>query len=885
MTKLQSPFRLALRRRARLDVEEEFAFHIEMRTNELVAQGWSHANARTEAERQFGDLEDAKQFCGKTDERRESRTMNRELLQEVRQDVSFAMRALRRAPAFSIVAILTLALGIGANTAIFSVVRGILLKPLPFQKPSELVMVTPTVNGQNWIWSPANLRDVQEQSKTFTSIAAMESRSAVLTNQGSPAQLRAFSVSADFFPLLGLRAVRGRLSFTAEESAFQGRKAVIMIESLWRTRFGSDTTLIGRNITIDNEAFQVVGIAPNDAIYPANTDLWFPFSYNPADLIDNRGSVFLRAIARVKPGVPLETATADVRDIAQQLAKQYPDVNGGLSAKVVLLSDTIVGDIKRPLWILLGGVAFVLLIACANVANLLLVRSVARESELAVRTALGAGRGRLVRQLATESLLLSVIAGAIGLALAAIGTKVLLQMAPSSLPRIGFVRVDSAVLLFTLTVSLLTSVIFGLLPSRQSVRPDVARTLREGTRGAGMQRASHHARRVLVVVELALSVMLLAGAGLLIKSFERLTSVDPGFRTDHSMSFSILLPEAKYPDDDTQRVLMTAMTERLRALGSVDHVSAATGMPLTPFVRIFAFSVAGRVYKSVADWSSIEVRVATPDYLATMEIPVIRGRGFTETDRKGGVGALLITESGAKKFFPDEDPIGRHITTGWGRRGIGTLTGEIVGVVGDFKQLSLADKPHPMLYAAYDQWPVRSFNVVVHSQRDFTGISREAAKAVHEIDPDLALSDVKSLDDVYAESVAQPRFYMLLLTVFAALALILSSVGVYGVIAYLVGQRTREIGIRVALGASRLNVIRLVAREGLTMTLLGISVGLGGAFGLSRLMQALLFETAPTDVSTYALVVVLLALVATAACLVPALRASRIDPVLAIRAE
>lgn len=885
MSPVRSPFRLALRRRARLDVDEEFTFHIEMRTNELIAQGWSHDDALHEAKRQFGDLDDAREFCGNTDERRESRNMNREWLQEIRQDITFAVRSLRRAPAFSIVAVLTLALGIGANTAIFSVVRGILLRPLPFEKPSELVMVTPTVNGQNWIWSPANLRDIQQQSQTFSSIAVIESRSAVLTNQGSPTQLRASVVSHDFFQILGLRPVRGRLSFSADEAAFQGTRAVIMIESLWRTRFGSDTTVVGRTITLDNESFQVVGIAPNDAIYPAKTDLWFPFSYNPADLIDNRGAVFLKAVARLKPGVPLETASADVRGVAQRLATQYPDVNRGLSAKVILLSDTIVGDIKRPLWILLGGVAFVLLIACANVANLLLVRSVSREGELAVRTALGAGRGRLIRQLATESMVLSTIGGVIGLALAAIGTRLLLQMAPSTLPRLDFVRIDSMVLLFTLAVSLLTGVVFGLLPSRQSTRPDIARTLREGGRGSGMRRAGHHARRLLVVVELALSVMLLAGAGLLIRSFERLTSVDPGFRTDHATSFAIVLPEAKYRDRNAQRVLMTSMTERLRALGGVEHIGAATGMPLTAFGSIFAFSVRGRVYKSVADWPSIEVRVATPDYLATMEIPVIKGRGFTDADRSGSPGALLITESGAKNFFPNEDPIGKHITTGWGRRGIGILEGEIVGVVGDFKQVSLADKPRPLFYAAYDQWPVHSFNVVIRSSRDFGAVSREAAAAIHEIDPDLALSNVKSLDDVYAESVAQPRFYMLLLTVFSVLALILSAIGVYGVIAYLVGQRTREIGIRVALGASRTNVIRLVAREGLTMTIVGIAVGLAGAFGLSRLMQALLFETAPTDASTYALVASLLALVATVASLVPAVRAARIDPVLAIRAE
>ncbi|MEP6835294.1 MAG: FtsX-like permease family protein, partial [Gemmatimonas sp.] len=513
-----------------------------------------------------------------------------------------------------------------------------------------------------------------------------------------------------------------------------------------------------------------------------------------------------------------------------------------------------------------------------------LVRSVSREGELAVRTALGAGRGRLVRQLATESVVLSVIGGVVGLAIASVGTKLLVRMAPATLPRLDSIQIDSAVLAFTSVLSLVTGLAFGLLPSRTSTRPDIASTLREGGRGSGMRRSSHRARRLLVVVELALSVMLLAGAGLLIKSFERLTSVDPGFRTDHAVSFAISLPAVKYKSDEQLSTFVTSMLDRVRALGGVQKAGAAMGMPLTPFGMTFTFSVSGRVYKSPADQPSAEVRVATPDYLATMTIPTLKGRGFNATDRRGAARAFLITESAVKQFFPNENPIGKHITLGW-NRDAGDLDGDVVGVVGDIKQTSLADKPLPQFYVAYDQWPVRSFNVVIRSARNLSSVARDAATAIHEIDPDLAVSSVKSLDDVFAESVAQPRFYMMLLTVFAVLALVLSSVGIYGVIAYLVGQRTREIGIRVALGASRGNVMRLVAREGLSMTAIGVTAGLVGAIALSRLMQALLFETAPTDVWTFVEVVALLSLVAIVASLVPALRAARIDPVLAIRAE
>jgi predicted permease len=878
-------FRLPVRRSPDADVEEEFAFHLDMRTRELIDQGWSPAAARREARRQFGNLEEARAYCRQRDYRRGQRHMRKELLGELRQDLSFAVRALRRAPAFTIVAVLTLALGIGANTAIFSVVRGILLRPLPFEDPEKLVIVPAVLKGRHQpSVSPANAYDWRDQNRSFTSLAVVDDRSAVLTGSGDPEQLRGADVSADLFGILGVKPLRGRSVFTPEEADWPGAKSVIISETLWRTRFGSDSSLIGQSLTLDNERYQVVGVVPAASAYPSGAMLWFPFTFDPAQLARSRGAWYLRVIARLKPGVTLEQANHDMAVIGRRLEQAYPDNNTGLGVAVVPLREWITGSLTTPLFVLLGGVGFVLLIACANVANLLLVRGVARSGELAVRAAMGAGRGRLMRQLVTESLVLSAVGAAGGLALAAIGTRLLVKAAPASIPRLDAVQVDGLVLGFTLLVAALTGVLFGILPARLVVRPDLARTLREGGR-SGMQRAGgNRARAALVVAEVALSVMLLAGAGLLIRSFTRLMDVDPGFRTEGSVSFAVSLPDAKYAEPERQAVFVSTLLERLRAIPGVQSAGAGLGMPLTSFSFNFSFNVAGRPPAGPGEGASSEVRIATPDYFPAMGIPIVRGRGFTADDRAGGQRVLLLTETAAQRFFPREDPLGKHVTFGWGRKGQ-RLAGEIVGVVGDVKQSSLANATLPQFWAVFDQWPVSWPTIVLHSTRDLDAIVADARLVVRELDPDLALSQVKTLDTIVAESVAQPRFYMVLLVAFAAVALVLSGIGIYGVIAYLVGQRSREIGIRIALGASRGRVMRMVVREGTLMTAAGIGLGLMGALALTRLMGALLFGVAATDPATYAAVTVLLAAVALAACCLPALRAARVDPAQTMRAE
>jgi predicted permease len=866
------------------DVHDELAFHLEMRTTELIASGLSPEAARAEALRQFGDLGDATTYCRRTDERREKRIMRTEWLAALRQDLGFALRTLRRSPGFTIVAALTLALGIGANTAIFSVVRGILLLPLPFRDPGQLVMVPAISGGSRSAVSPANAYDWRDQNRSFIGMAVSTSHGAVITGNGDPERLRGFDVGPDLFRILGVDPLRGRLVFTADEERWEGPKAVLVNETLWRTRFGSSATLVGSLITLDNERYQVIGIVPAAAAWPAAALLWFPFSYDPATLAQSRGAVYLNVIARLKPGVTRAAAEADMRNITRRLATQYPDANTGVGAAVVPLQEWITGNLRTPLLVLLGGVGFVLLIACANVANLLLVRGVSRGPELAVRTALGAGRGRLLRQLVTEGVVLAVGGGVAATALATVATKLLVRAAPANTPRLDSVHVDATVLVLTMLVAAVIGVLFGLIPARQILRPDLATSLREGGRTGGGRVSSHAARRALVVAEVALSVMLLAGAGLLIRSFNRLTNVDPGFRTDHSISFALSLPQAKYTSPELQNGFMNQLADRLQALPGVQASGAALGLPLTNFGFDFTFDIAGRPPLKPEDQQSAEVRVATPGYFAAMGIPIIKGRGIKVTDRPGTPGAIVITQTAARQFFPHEDPIGKHLSIGWGPPGHG-VEGDIVGVAGDVKQSSLANVTNPQFWIPYAQRPVTSFTVVLHTTRDPQLVVTSVRHAVHDLDPDLAIAQVKTLDQVLAESVAQPRFYMTLLTAFALVALVLSAIGIYGVIAYLVGQRSREIGIRMALGAAPGNVVAMIVREGAVMIAIGLAIGIAGALALTRLMSALLFNTSSTDPITYGAVVVTLAAVALVASCVPALRAARVDPALAMRAE
>ncbi len=880
--------RIWLRGRVTADVNDELAFHLDMRTTELIATGLAPVDARAEAIRQFGDVSDATTYCRRTGERRERRIMRLEWLSGLHQDLAFALRTLLRAPAFTIVAALTLALGIGANTAIFSVVRGILLRPFPFPNPDQLVMVAGAgvKDARNDAVSAANAQDWRAQNKSFTDMAVINTHGSVLTDAGDPEMIQGVKVSPGFFGILGARPLAGRLVFNEAEGAFHGEKAVVINEDLWRSRFGASASTLGSMITLDNERYKVIGIVPRDEAWPRSMMLWTTFGFDPQELAQGRGGIYLSVLARMKPGVTLTAARADMETVAHRLFAQYPDENAHVAetAHVIPLQEWVTGPLRTPLLVLLGGVGFVLLIACSNVANLLLVRGVGRSSELAVRTALGAGRGRLVRQLVTESVVLALAGGMGAIVVAVAGTKLLIKAAPKGIPRLDSIHIDIVVLAVTLAISLVVGVVFGLIPALQLVRPDVAKTLREGGRSLGTRAGSNRARRALVIAEVALSVMLLAGAGLLIRSFSRLMDVDPGFRTEHSVHFGLSLPRAKYPTQALRATFMTNLLERVRALQGVQSAGASFGMPLTPFGFMLTFTITGRPPVRPADQPAASIRMATPGYFKAMGIGMVRGRDFTDADRIGAPKVLLITQAAANKFFPGEDPLGKTIEFGMSEDD-NTMGGQIVGIVKDVKQSSLVRPAEPQYWIPYAQYPMTSFNVVMHTKGDPMAVIAEARRAVHDLDPGLAVAQVKTLDQIVAEAVSQPRFYMTLLTVFAALALVLCAIGIYGVIAYLVSQRAREIGIRIALGATSNNVVAMIVREGTVMVGIGLACGVGGALALTRLMSALLFDTQPSDPTTYVVVIMTLALVALVASSVPALRAARVDPALAMRAE
>jgi predicted permease len=865
------------------DVDAEFAFHIEQRTRALVDAGWEPAAAKAEALRRFGNVEDARRYCEATDKRRNTRMLRTEYVREFTQDLGYAVRSLRKAPGFAFFAILTLALGIGANTSIFSVVRGILLRPMPFAAPEQLVTIQAIVEGRTFSYfSPANLLDIQAQTRTLAGLALYTADGLVLTGAGDPERLRGADVSASFFDVLGVRPVRGRLSFTADEDAPNGAPVVVISDALWRSRFSADTGIVGRTITLDNSPYQVVGIAPSASAWPANATFWIPLKLDVSKT--SRGAVYLLAVGRTKPGVTVEQAGADIRDIMARLAADYPDYNKGLDGTAADLRDALTGSVAQPLIVLLAAVTLVLLIACVNVANLILVRGVARQSEMAVRSALGAGRGRLSRQLVTESLVLATLGGVLGTALAYAATRGLVSIAPANIPRLDAVHLDGTVLAVALGVTFVTGLVFGIVPARQLARTDVSTTLREGGRGAHGGRASSRTRTTLVVAEVALAVMLVVGAGLLVQSFRRLMDVDPGFRNDHAVTFGLSLPNASYPDASRRATFADELTARLRANPGVRDVGISSALPLTPFSFGFSFEVTEHPPVPTGDQPSAQVRVANPGFFSTLGIPVMRGRAFTDADRAGAPAVMLITEEAARQFFPNEDPLGKHVKISW--TGATPAAGaEVVGVVRDVKQSSLAAAPRPQFYLPFSQRPVSNFNIIIRPVGDGAAALRDSRAIVAGMDGTLAMSGVRTIEAVVAESVSQPRFYMTLLGGFAALALVLSAIGIYGVIAYVVGQRSREIGVRIALGASSGDVLRMVMRQGVGMTVIGVAIGIAGALALTKFMARLLYGVAPTDATTYGTTVVVLVGVAALASLVPALRASRADPTVAMRAE
>jgi putative ABC transport system permease protein len=803
----------------------------------------------------------------------------------LRQDLRYAVRRLVKTPAFTVVALVTLALGIGANTAIFSVVNAVLLKPLPYKDPDQIVGIYHFANGRRSTMSGPNFYDLKKQSKTLQDAAVYTRSRAILTGHGEPVRLDGAEVSASLFDILGVPPMLGR-TFRADDNEPGKTHVAILSHGLWQQRFGGDRNIVSKRITLDGVQFEVVGVMPERFSYPAGRSIWMPLEYSDDFMIKQRGAWYLTGVGRPRPGVSIEQVKAEAETIGAQLAKQYPDSNDGVGLTVIQLHEAMVGDIRKTMFVLLGAVGFVLLIACVNVANLLLARAAARESEIAVRTALGAARGRLVRQLLTESLILSVVGGLLGLLLAVWGVDALVRMEPQGIPRLTDVGVDPTVIAFTIGVSVLTGLLFGIFPAFQSTKYGLSSALKESGRGALSSRSGSRMRTTLVVAEVALAVTLLAGAGLLIRSFSRLAAVDPGFRVDPALTFDLTLPDARYEKEPQQVAFFDQLMPKLEALPGVQSAAAVMALPLNGNF-VLTFEVAGRAPLPPAQQPAMQIRVATTKYFQSIGIPLKRGRLFTEEDRIGTPKVVLITQSAAKEYFPNEDPIGKKITLGWGR-GPGTprAGGEVVGIVGDTKDAGLAEPDPPQLYMPYRQWPVQSMSIVLKTAVPPASLAESARRAVYSVDGNLPVSNVRTLEEIVARSISQPRFYMSLLAVFAVVAVLLAAIGIFGVLSYAVAQRTREIGIRMALGAHARTVLGLVVKDAMFMAIGGLIIGITIALPLTRLLVAkLLFDITPHDPITFVMVGALLTATALAAAYVPARRATRVDPIVALRAE
>ncbi len=799
----------------------------------------------------------------------------------LRQDLIYAIRRLAMAPAFTLIAVATLALGIGANSAIFSIVHAVLLKPLPFAEPDRLVQLYQVSGGRNVAYfSPQNFLDTAAAAKSFEGIAAVDGGGVTLTGRGAPAVLNGAEVSASFFSVFGMTPELGR-PISADENEPDKATVVVLSHALWQTRFGGDPKIIGQSIRLDSRDFTVIGVAPKDFSFPDDTELWTPLAYDAVFRTHSRGAWYLRVFGRLRPGVSLAAAREENEDhrgparkglsgSERRPRRNRPAPAGGAGGQLALL--------------LLGAVGLVLLIACVNVANLLMARAAARESEFAVRLALGAGRGRIFRQLMTESLLLGALGGAAGLLVASISLGSLIALQPNGVKRLNEAHIDPAVMLFAAALAMATGFLCGVLPG-MSARRAPAQALREGARGL-LGGRSGRVRGGLVIGQMALAMMLLAGAGLLLRSFAQLQQVNPGFEVKDALTFRIALPAEAYKDESRRVAFFDRLLERVSALPGVRASAATLGLPLNGTQINISFQVKNRPELPASQQPAMEMRAATPAYFKAMGIPVVRGRGIEPGDVAGAAQVVVLSQSAVKKYFPNENPIGQWITLGWRRpEGQPMAGGEVVGVVGDVKSFGLARDAVPEIYLPYAQLPVGSMDVVVRASVPPMSLGPAVEKAVHELDPDIPVARLRSLEDVVSRSISQPRFYMLLLGLFASMAVLLAALGIFGVISYAVTQRSREIGIRMALGAHPGSVMRLVLSNAAVLILSGIGLGLAGALALSRSLSGLLFNLSPTDPSTLAGVALLLSAVALLASYLPARQATRVDPLLTLRSE
>jgi putative ABC transport system permease protein len=797
-------------------------------------------------------------------------------------DLRYAFRQLIKSPGFTAVTILTLALGIGACTAIFSVVNAVLLRPLDYPEPARLVVIRETQlpDFPEFSVSPPNYLDWEKQTKSYENLAAYSGSRINLTGDGEPQQLIGVKATAHYFDVYGIKPVLGR-TFLPEEDAPGKNHVVVLSYPFWQRVFGGTADVVGRPIQLNGEPYTVIGVAPLGFGIASKVDAWMPMAFDPKETAnDNRGAHYLNVAGRLRPGVTVAQAEAELKVLAAQLATQYPDSNKGWGIFLMPLQDYSVRDVRAVLYTLLGAVGCVLLIACANIANLLLARATARHREISIRAALGASRARLVRQLLTESVLLALCGGLAGMLLARWGLDALLALAPANLPRVADIHLDAGVLAFSLALSVLTGLVFGIAPAWLAARADVNEALKQGSRGSTEGGARGRLRSALVVLEVTFALMLLGGAGLLARSFMQLTHVDSGFTPENATVLRLSLPQKKYALPEQQTAFADTLLERVKTLPGVQAVGLTHSMPLVGDY-VLGFNIEGRPAIAPSDLPNTNYYAVTPDYFRAMGIRLMRGRVFTAQDNAKTPRVAIINETLARQHFPNEDPIGKRINI---TNGPDTWR-EIIGIVGDIKQYGPDKATSNQSYEPFAQVPFSSLNLVIRTSGPPAALLSAIRPTVYAVDKDQPIGTIRPLEEIMADSIARQRFAMTLLTVFSAVALVIAAVGIYGVMAYSVVQRTGEFGIRMALGAQQRDVLRLVLVQGGKLIGLGLLIGLAATLAASRAMGSMLFNTSAQDPLTLGTITLLLGAVALVACLLPANRATKVNPIEALRAE
>jgi putative ABC transport system permease protein len=800
------------------------------------------------------------------------------------RDLRHGARLLIKNPSFTAIAVLTLALGIGANTAIFSVVNGVLLRPLPYPEQERLVMIweDPGNIPRNNV-NPRNYADWREQNQVFEQVAAFYLQSVNLTDEGEPERMIGARVAANFFSILRVNAAHGR-TFLPAEDRLGSQPVAVISHSLWQRRFGGDPNVIGRTLALNGTNTTVVGVMPSDFGFPQQAELWTPLVFTANELANtSRGSHYLNVVGRLKPGVSVEQAKAEMESIYDRLRQEYPQALAKWKVHVISMSEDIVGNVRSALLILLGAVYFVLLIACANVANLMLARATVRQKEIAIRAALGASRFRLIQQLLTESFLLALAGGGLGVLLGLWGIDLLVRLNPGDLPRLDEITLDRNVFLFALLLSLLSGLIFGVTPALQSSGINLNESLKDAAGRVGAGRRQSSLRQSFVVVQVALSLVLLVGAGLMIRSFIKLGKVELGFNPENLLTMRVSLPASRYAEWEQQISFYRQVVERIKVLPGIESAALISDPPISNSIGLWqnGFRIEGRPDPPPGHGQYAYLRWTSPDYFQTLAIPLLKGRLLTDSDTAERPGIVVIDAAMAREFFPDEDPIGKRILIGIRDRG----PREIVGIVGNVRQTSLDYQAGPHMYIPYYQTPLSYATLLVRTFADPTVAAAAVKQEVLAVDPRQPIYSIRTMNQIISNSLAGRRFNLTMLGIFAGVALLLAAIGIYGVMNYVVTERTRELGVRLALGAQARDILKLVFGQAMWLILAGVAIGLGGSLVLTRLMKKLLFEVEANDPVTFMLVTSMLGLVALLACWIPARRASKVDPMIALRSE